>query len=97
MTPVVPNLSKVVYMIYDASTPSLPRERRGVQHASFDNERVARDLVLFEPHGSPGSYCLLIGTSMAIRIRVGLKRVPGGFETRPYVRLQGAASEAFAG
>ena len=34
---------------------------------------------------------------MAIRIRAGLKRVPGGFQTRPYVRLQGAASEDFAG
>jgi hypothetical protein len=35
-------------MIYDAGTPALPREGRGVKHACFIDERVARDLVVFE-------------------------------------------------
>ena len=42
---VVPNLSKVAYMIYDASTPALPREGCCVQQTFFTDERVARDLV----------------------------------------------------
>src|SRR5215203_7058732 len=46
-------------MIYDASTTALPREGRGVQHASFTHERVARDPIIFEPHITPGSYCLV--------------------------------------
>jgi hypothetical protein len=46
-------------MIYDASTPALPREGSSVQHASFTDERVARDSVIFVPHITPGSYCLV--------------------------------------
>ena len=51
---VVPNLSKVVYMIYDADAQALPCEGRGVQHALFTEERVARDPAFFEPHIPPG-------------------------------------------
>jgi hypothetical protein len=56
---VVPNLSKVVYMIYDAGAQALPCEGRGVQHALFTEERVARDPAFFEPHIPPGPYCLV--------------------------------------
>src|SRR5215208_4144381 len=46
-------------MIYDASTPALPREGSSVQHASFTDERAARDSVIFVPHITPGSYCMV--------------------------------------
>jgi hypothetical protein len=46
-------------MIYDASTPALPREGSSVHHPRFADERVARDPAFFEPHIPPGSYRLV--------------------------------------
>jgi hypothetical protein len=43
-------------MINDASAPILPREGHGMKYAFLTDERVARDLVFFEPHIPPGTY-----------------------------------------
>jgi hypothetical protein len=48
-------------------------------------------------------HCLKVGLAMVYRYvsggvyQAGLKCVPGGFQTRPYVRLQSAAFEALTG
>ncbi len=69
-------------MINDASTPTLPRERRGVQHAFFTDERVARDSAFFEPHIPPRTYSLVFFVSS---FRRSLDEVPYGRGARSTV------------
>ena len=53
-----------------------------MQHACFTDERVARDPAFFEPHITPGSYCLVF---FVCGFRRSLNEAPDGRRVRSSV------------